>query len=64
MSQSQPGPDQSDPLKKDKNFIFIRIPVLREFLERELAMPNLPFSYDFEKAVDDWVYMIIYNIEI
>lgn len=55
LARDEAGPDQADPLKKEKNFIFIRLPVLREFLEIELSMPNLPFPYDFERAVDDWV---------
>jgi 5'-3' exoribonuclease 2 len=23
-------------------------------------MPNLPFPYDFERAVDDWVFMCFF----
>lgn len=41
-------------------FIFVRLNVLREYLERELYMPNLPFKYDFERAVDDWVFMCFF----
>lgn len=41
-------------------FIFVRLNVLREYLERELQMPNLPFKYDFERAVDDWVFMCFF----
>lgn len=55
LARAQAGPDQADPLKKEKNFIFIRLPVLREYLERELTMPNLPFPFDLERAIDDWV---------
>uniref|UniRef100_A0A1I7WVH6 Pecanex-like protein n=1 Tax=Heterorhabditis bacteriophora TaxID=37862 RepID=A0A1I7WVH6_HETBA len=40
---------------KIQNFIFLRLPVLREYLERELYMPNLPFDFDLERAIDDWV---------
>lgn len=29
-------------------------------MERELLMPNLPFKYDFERAVDDWVFMCFF----
>jgi 5'-3' exoribonuclease 2 len=46
------------PNQKEKNFIFIRLPVLREYLERELTMPNLPFPYDLERAIDDWVFFL------
>ncbi|XP_015110782.1 5'-3' exoribonuclease 2 homolog [Diachasma alloeum] len=41
-------------------FIFVRLNVLREYLERELHMPNLPFKYDFERAIDDWVFMCFF----
>ncbi|KAI1728374.1 5'-3' exoribonuclease 2 like protein [Ditylenchus destructor] len=60
LARDEAGPDQVDPLKKEKNFIFIRLSVLREYLERELTMPNLPFEYDFERAVDDWVFMCFF----
>ncbi|XP_041969406.1 5'-3' exoribonuclease 2 homolog [Aricia agestis] len=42
------------------SFIFVRLPVLREYLEKELMMPNLPFPYDFERALDDWVFMCFF----
>nr|CAD2167907.1 unnamed protein product [Meloidogyne enterolobii] len=60
LARAEAGPDQADPLKKEKNFIFIRLPVLREYLERELFMPNLPFAYDLERAIDDWVMMCFF----
>ena len=41
-------------------FIFVRLNILREYLEKELEMPNLPFRYDFERAVDDWVFMCFF----
>uniref|UniRef100_A0A5S6QFH9 5'-3' exoribonuclease n=1 Tax=Trichuris muris TaxID=70415 RepID=A0A5S6QFH9_TRIMR len=41
-------------------FIFIRLSVLREYLKRDLEIPNLPFPYDFEKVVDDWVFMCFF----
>ena len=33
---------------EEQKFIFVRLSVLREYLRRDLAMPNLPFPYDFE----------------
>jgi len=44
----------------DVQFIFVRLNVLREYLERELEMPNLPFKYEFERALDDWVFMCFF----
>ncbi|XP_049959771.1 5'-3' exoribonuclease 2 homolog [Schistocerca serialis cubense] len=41
-------------------FIFVRLSILREYLQRELEMPGLPFPYDFERAVDDWVFMCFF----
>ncbi|TRY71497.1 hypothetical protein TCAL_12611 [Tigriopus californicus] len=45
---------------EEVKFIFVRLSVLREYLRRDLAMPNLPFPYDFERAVDDWVFMCFF----
>lgn len=42
---------------KETQFIFVRLNVLKEYLARELYMPNLPFPYDFERVLDDWVFM-------
>lgn len=44
----------------EQNYIFVRLYVLREYLERELSMPNLPFEYDLERAIDDWVFMCFF----
>lgn len=53
------GPEQADPLQKEKSFIFLRVPILREYLEKELSMPNLTFPFDLERAIDDWVSNVI-----
>ncbi|KAF7640190.1 5'-3' exoribonuclease [Meloidogyne graminicola] len=60
LARAEAGPDQADPLKKEKNFIFIRLPVLREYLERELVLPNLPFPFDLERVIDDWVMLCFF----
>ncbi|CAB1444946.1 unnamed protein product [Pleuronectes platessa] len=44
----------------ETEFIFIRLCVLREYLARELTMPSLPFPYDFERTIDDWVFMCFF----
>ncbi|XP_069810964.1 5'-3' exoribonuclease 2 [Dendropsophus ebraccatus] len=44
----------------EQEFIYIRLSVLREYLEKELTMSNLPFPFDFERSVDDWVFMCFF----
>lgn len=44
----------------DVQYIFVRLNVLKEYLQKELLMPNLPFKYEFERAVDDWVFMCFF----
>lgn len=52
--------DESQKISAETDFIFVRLNVLKEYLERELQMPNLPFKYDFERAIDDWVFMCFF----
>jgi 5'-3' exoribonuclease 2 len=33
----------------------LQVAILREYLEYELEEPNLPFQYDMERGIDDWV---------
>lgn len=40
-----------------KPFIWLHVSVLREYLAAELAVPGLPFRFDMERAIDDWVFM-------
>jgi 5'-3' exoribonuclease 2 len=54
--QGTARPQEGDEYKGDEvvfgeevQFIFVRLSVLREYLRRDLAMPNLPFPYDFEE---------------
>ncbi|GAB1600843.1 5'-3' exoribonuclease 2-like [Argonauta hians] len=48
------------PLGSEQEFIFIRLCVLREHLQQQLRMDGLPFTYDFERALDDWVFMCFF----
>jgi len=50
----------SMPFASEVEFIFVRINVLREYLEKELVMPGLPFPYDLDRAIDDWVFMCFF----
>jgi 5'-3' exoribonuclease 2 len=38
-----------------KPFIWLKISVLREYLAEELNVPQQPFRFDLERAIDDWV---------
>ncbi|XP_039259920.2 5'-3' exoribonuclease 2-like [Styela clava] len=42
------------------DYIFIRLNVVREYLAREMAMPGLPFKFDLENVLDDWVMMCFF----
>jgi len=53
------GPEPPPP-GSELEFIFVRLNVLREYLQKELEMPNLPFKFDLERAVDDWVFMCFF----
>ncbi|XP_021712980.1 5'-3' exoribonuclease 2 homolog [Aedes aegypti] len=44
----------------ETQYIFVRLNVLKEYLAKELDMPNLPFKYDFERVIDDWVFMCFF----
>ena len=44
----------------ETEFIFLHINILREYLKQELVMPNIHFPYDFERAIDDWVFMCFF----
>ncbi|XP_058392947.1 5'-3' exoribonuclease 2-like isoform X2 [Diceros bicornis minor] len=41
-------------------FIFLRLNVFREYLERELTMASLPLTFDVERSTDDWVFMCFF----
>ncbi|KAJ9576834.1 hypothetical protein L9F63_006608, partial [Diploptera punctata] len=52
--------DKPPAFAAEVEFIFVRLNILREYLEKELEMPGLPFKYDFERAIDDWVFMCFF----
>eukprot|EP01028_Stygiella_incarcerata_P011835 TRINITY_DN691_c2_g1_i1.p1 TRINITY_DN691_c2_g1~~TRINITY_DN691_c2_g1_i1.p1 ORF type:complete len:1081 (+),score=295.81 TRINITY_DN691_c2_g1_i1:69-3311(+) len=43
-----------------KPFELLRVNVLREYLEMEMRVPGLPFEYDFERVIDDFVFMCFF----
>ena len=45
----------------DKPYIFLHVPILREYLEIELRPSmQLPFKWDLERALDDWVLLVFF----
>lgn len=54
-----PAPKEVNPDEK-KPFIFLDVAILREYLEVELNVAHLPFHFDFERAIDDWVLLIFF----
>ncbi|KAF8901650.1 XRN 5'-3' exonuclease N-terminus-domain-containing protein [Gymnopilus junonius] len=50
---------QKKPAEK-KPFIFLDVAILREYLEVELEVPNAPFPFKLEMAIDDWVLLIFF----
>jgi 5'-3' exoribonuclease 2 len=49
--------DEKDSGETLKPFIWLHVSVLREYLAVELSVTDLPFRFDLERAVDDWVFL-------
>ncbi|CAI7673182.1 unnamed protein product [Penicillium manginii] len=43
-----------------KPFIWLHVSVLREYLAIEMHVPQQPFPFDIERALDDWVFMCFF----
>lgn len=43
-----------------KPFIWLNVGILREYLAAELYVPQQPFPFDLERALDDWVFMCFF----
>ncbi|TFY54546.1 hypothetical protein EVG20_g9661 [Dentipellis fragilis] len=53
--------DIKKPVSTEKKpFIFLDVTVLREYLEVELNVPQAPFPFSLEMAIDDWVLLIFF----
>ncbi|KAI1262337.1 exoribonuclease Dhp1 [Xylariaceae sp. FL1019] len=52
--------DEKDKAIPLKPFIWLHVSVLREYLAVELEVPGLPFRFDLERAIDDWVFMCFF----
>ena len=51
--------DEKDAGVEAKPFIWLHVSVLREYLAAELEVP-VPFHWDLERALDDWVFMCFF----
>jgi 5'-3' exoribonuclease 2 len=49
--------DEKDSGVTLKPFIWLHVSILREYLAVELSVPDLPFRFDLERALDDWVFL-------
>ncbi|KAK3117253.1 5'-3' exoribonuclease 2 [Teratosphaeriaceae sp. CCFEE 6253] len=52
-----PKADEDRVVKPLKPFIWLHVSILREYLAVEMSVPNQPFRFDLERALDDWVFM-------
>ncbi|KAM5437835.1 5'-3' exoribonuclease 2 [Microsporum ferrugineum] len=43
-----------------KPFIWLHVSILREYLAVEMQVPQQPFPFDLERALDDWVFMCFF----
>ena len=52
--------DEKASIPDKKPFIWLNVPILREYLGAELFIPGQPFRFDLERALDDWVFMCFF----
>ena len=52
--------DEKDKAMPLKPFIWLHVSILREYLAAELYVPQQPFKFDLERALDDWVFMCFF----
>ncbi|KAG0298388.1 5'-3' exoribonuclease 2 [Linnemannia gamsii] len=52
--------DEKAPPVTEKPYIYLNVSILREYLEVELKVDNLPFEWDIEQAIDDWVFLCFF----
>ena len=52
--------DEKDKAVPLKPFIWLHVPILREYLAVELHVPHQPLNFDLERAIDDWIFMCFF----
>ncbi|RKF55399.1 5'-3' exoribonuclease 2 [Erysiphe neolycopersici] len=52
--------DEKENAPHIKPYIWLHVSILREYLAAELFVPNQPFKFDLERAIDDWVFMCFF----
>jgi 5'-3' exoribonuclease 2 len=56
----KPG-NQKSVLSGPKPYNFLHLNILREYLAKELhPQQHIPFLWDLERAIDDWVFLIFF----
>jgi 5'-3' exoribonuclease 2 len=60
--ESTEAPEESESLTLKKPFQIISIAILREYLEHQFSRfaDSLPFSFDFERCIDDFVFICFF----
>jgi 5'-3' exoribonuclease 2 len=56
----KPSDDELIKYMQQKPFLFVHISVLREYLETEMKLYDVPFEWDLERAIDDWVFLCFF----
>jgi 5'-3' exoribonuclease 2 len=52
--------DEKEATPDLKPFVWLKVPILREYLGAEMFVPGQPFRFDLERALDDWVFMCFF----
>jgi 5'-3' exoribonuclease 2 len=52
--------DEKAKVETLKPFVWLNVPILREYLGAEMFVPGQTFRFDLERALDDWVFMCFF----
>eukprot|EP00003_Mantamonas_plastica_P022407 TRINITY_DN379_c0_g3_i2.p1 TRINITY_DN379_c0_g3~~TRINITY_DN379_c0_g3_i2.p1 ORF type:complete len:274 (-),score=71.98 TRINITY_DN379_c0_g3_i2:172-993(-) len=54
------GKEEEQPIAYMKPFQLLKLSVLREYLEFDLSVRNIGFEYDFERVIDDFIFLCFF----